>query len=101
MEKLIDKEIRENKRKAWKEYRQLMDQSKEELLKVFETVRPMTQNDVNFGLLHNNTESLDDFSLRELMQNARRGILGLGRFPVSVRQPLTVSISNPVEASIF
>ena len=28
LEKLIDKEIRENKRKAWKEYRQLMDQSK-------------------------------------------------------------------------
>lgn len=97
LEKLIDKEIRENKRKAWKEYRQLMDQSKEELLKVFETVRPMTQNDVNFGLLHNNTESLDDFSLRELMQNARRGILGLGRFPVSVRQPLIDWIAKTKE----
>ena len=97
LEKLIDKEIRENKRKAWKEYRQLMDQSKEELLKVFETVRPMTQNDVNFGLLNNNTESLDDFSLRELMQNARRGILGLGRFPVSVRQPLIDWIAKTKE----
>ena len=97
LEKLIDKEIRENKRKAWKEYRQLMDQSKEELLKAFETVRPMTQNDVNFGLLHNNTESLDDFSLRELMQNARRGILGLGRFPVSVRQPLIDWIAKTKE----
>jgi TPP-dependent pyruvate/acetoin dehydrogenase alpha subunit len=97
LEKLIDKEIRENKRKAWKEYRQLMDQSKEELLKVFETVRPMTQNDVNFGLLHNNTESLDDFSLRELMQNARRGILELGRFPVSVRQPLIDWIAKTKE----
>lgn len=97
LEKLIDKEIRENKRKAWKEYRQLMDKSKEELLKVFETVRPMTQNDVNFGLLHNNTESLDDFSLRELMQNARRGILGLGRFPVSVRQPLIDWIAKTKE----
>ena len=97
LEKLIDKEIRENKSKAWKEYRQLMDQSKEELLKVFETVRPMTQNDVNFGLLHNNTESLDDFSLRELMQNARRGILGLGRFPVSVRQPLIDWIAKTKE----
>ena len=97
LEKLIDKEIKENKRKAWKEYRQLMDQSKEELLKVFENVRPMTQNDVNFGLLHNNTESLDDFSLRELMQNARRGILGLGRFPVSVRQPLIDWIAKTKE----
>ena len=97
LEKLIDKEIKENKRKAWKEYRQLMDQSKEELLKVFENVRPMTQNDVNFGLLHNNTESLDDFSLRELIQNARRGILGLGRFPVSVRQPLIDWIAKTKE----
>ena len=97
LEKLIDKEIKENKRKAWKEYRQLMDQSKEELLKVFENVRPMTQNDVNFGLLLNNTESLDDFSLRELMQNARRGILGLGRFPVSVRQPLIDWIAKTKE----
>ena len=97
LEKLIDKEIQENKRKAWKEYRQLMDQSKEELLKVFENVRPMTQNDVNFGLLHNNTESLDDFSLRELIQNARRGILGLGRFPVSVRQPLIDWIAKTKE----
>ena len=97
LEKLIDKEIRENKRKAWKEYRQLMDQSKEELLKVFENVRPMTQNDVNFGLLHNNTESLDDFSLRELIQNARRGILGLRRFPVSVRQPLIDWIAKTKE----
>ena len=97
LEKLIDKEIKENKRKAWKEYRQLMDQSKEELLKVFENVRPMTQNDVNFGLLHNNTESLDDFSLRELMQNARQGILGLGRFPVSVRQPLIDWIAKTKE----
>ena len=97
LEKLIDKEIKENKRKAWKEYRQLMDQSKEELLKVFENVRPMTQNDVNFGLLHNNTESLDDFSLRELIQNARQGILGLGRFPVSVRQPLIDWIAKTKE----
>ena len=97
LEKLIDKEIKENKRKAWKEYRQLMDQSKEELLKVFENVRPMTQNDVNFGLLLNNTESLDDFSLRELIQNARRGILGLGRFPVSVRQPLIDWIAKTKE----
>ena len=97
LEKSIDKEIRENKRKAWKEYRQLMDQSKEELLKVFETVRPMTQNDVNFGLLHRNTKSLDDFSLRELMQNARLGILGLGRFPVSVRQPLIDWIAKTKE----
>ena len=97
LEKLIDKEIQENKRKAWKEYRQLMDQSKEGLLKVFENVRPMTQNDVNFGLLQNNTESLDDFSLRELMQNARQGILGLGRFPVSVRQPLIDWIAKTKE----
>lgn len=97
LEKLIDKEIRENKRKAWKEYRQLMGQSKEELLKVFETVRPMTQNDVNFGLLLNDTESLDDFSLRELMQNARRGILGLGHFPISVRQPLVDWITKTKE----
>ncbi len=57
----------------------------------------MTQNDVNFGLLHNNTESLDDFSLRELIQNARRGILVLGRFPVSVRQPLIDWIAKTKE----
>ena len=88
LEKNIQAEIREGKKQAWNDYKQLMEFSKKELLSVLNQIAPNTQKDVSFALLHKEIQKLDDFGLRELMNGARQALLSLRNFPESHRQPL-------------
>ena len=64
LEKAIDKEVREGKRLAWDDYCSLMAESKKELVVVFDSLAPATQNDVAFVLLQKELTALENFGLQ-------------------------------------
>ena len=88
LEKEVQAEIRDGKKQAWNDYKQLMEVSKNELLAVLNQIAPTTQKEVSFALLHKEIEELDDYGLRELMKGARHALLSLRNFPESTRKPL-------------
>ena len=97
LEKAIDKEVREGKRLAWDDYCSLMAESKKELVVVFDSLAPATQNDVAFVLLQKELTALENFGLRELMQIGRKALLLLRQMTPSSRQPLVDWIKNNKE----
>ena len=89
LEKKIDQEVREGKKKAWEAYRNLMKNEQQGLIKVLKKVAPHTRNDVAYSLSQQSVEALTaDFGRRELMQHARQALIAIRELPSDSKQPL-------------
>jgi len=89
LEKKIDQEVREGKKKAWEAYRNLMKNEQQELIQVLKKVAPHTRNDVAYSLSQQSVEALTaDFGRRELMQHARQALIAIRELPSDSKQPL-------------
>lgn len=89
LEKTIDQEVREGKKKAWEAYRNLMKNEQQGLIQVLKKIAPHTQNDVAYSLSQQSVEALTaDFGRRELMQNARQALVAIRELPSDSKQPL-------------
>lgn len=89
LEKKIDQEVREGKKKAWEAYRNLMKNEQQGLIQVLKKVAPHTRNDVAYSLSQQSVEALTaDFGRRELMQHARQALIAIRELPSDSKQPL-------------
>lgn len=89
LEKTIDQEVREGKKKAWEAYRNLMKNEQQGLIQVLKKIAPHTRNDVAYSLSQQSVEALTaDFGRRELMQNARQALVAIRELPSDSKQPL-------------
>lgn len=89
LEKTIDQEVREGKKKAWEAYRNLMKNEQQGLIQVLKKVAPHTRNDVAYSLSQQSVEALTaDFGRRELMQHARQALIAIRELPSDSKQPL-------------
>ena len=89
LEKTIDQEVREGKKKAWEAYRNLMKNEQQGLIQVLKKVAPHTRNDVAYSLSQQSVEALTaDFGRRELIQHARQALIAIRELPSDSKQPL-------------